>query len=228
MTEYFPPSGEQSLVQFSNDVKATELSSFAFSTLSVILALVAGGCSPGDSTTSAPDTDMSGMPSISAFLNEEFKEYGLEPGDSSALSHSDWTLERDQCGFTLRTAPEAFLPLLQHLDSVFPPSRFDSAEGSGRTLIFRDDAHHTTAMLAQGAGQTELIVLHWKDPAIRAAISQQQEEAISQLVDGALSKFHGMVDDAVEEIDEEKQAAKLDAALERAEEILSGLDSRAK
>jgi hypothetical protein len=172
------------------------------------------------------DTSMNESSNLTSFLTLELAGYGLEVADGVWPKISDWTISRDEFGFVVKTTVAAHAPLRSYLESFFPPARFDdSIDNSDGTLIYRDDKRFTTAMLNRSADETELIVLHWKDPEVRKKIAVRQEAAIYQVLDDELKAIESMFEDAATETNDAKLATKFEQAEQRLNESFSALDA---
>jgi hypothetical protein len=157
-----------------------------------------------------------------SFLAEEMKGYGIVTSDvvSSQTNHG-WSLQRDDAGFTVTTTPDAFPSLKLYLESLFSKPKFDSTN----TLIFRNDEKQTTVMLSGAADQTQLIVLFWRDPAIRSRIVAAQSDALTEVINRAVADIHESFNDALNEANDLDRSTKLDGALKKAQELFSGFES---
>ena len=160
-----------------------------------------------------------------SFLDDELGGYGFTPQQPDFSPIDDWTLSRDEFGFVVKSTCDAHIAIRKYLESAFPPARFSDTDAeAGSTLIYREDDCHTTAMLNRHRDETELIVLHLKDRNVRARASAKVDAAINQVFDTAFHEFEGIVDESLEETDEVKQAAKINAASEKLREIKEAID----
>jgi hypothetical protein len=163
---------------------------------------------------------MIGTPNRSAlldFLASEFHQYGFDAASPVASSSIyDWSLARDEAGFTLTTSSEAHALLKAYLAQVFSMPKFDSAE----TLIYRNDDKHTTVMLSAGES-TQLIVLHWQDPAVQSKIARARDDAIEEVFDRWQSEMEVLLTAADAASDEAERSAVLEEASRTLEELMA-------
>lgn len=155
------------------------------------------------------------------FLASEFAKYGLDaPAPNTSPSIRDWSLERDEAGFTLSTSADAYARLKAYLEQVFSVPKFDDTG----TLIYRNDDKHTTVMLNSGES-TQLIVLHWCDAAVRSKIERARLVALEELFDRWRSEVEALIADAEAASDETEQAAILEEVTRKIEELISASNS---
>lgn len=179
----------------------------------IVFALT--GCSTGSRQSDLSMSDKSNK-NLFDFLDQELTLYGIVTvNDANRPQLREWSIARDDAGFTVTAAPEVSKTVRAYLESVFPPARFDD----GETLIFRDDERSTTAMLNWSDSETQLIVLHWQDAAVQSRIADAQQEAIGEVFNKAGAEMDTLVQEMLATTDEEEKAAKLEAVISKSEEI---------
>lgn len=156
------------------------------------------------------------------FLTKELSTKGIDASDAekSLLPIRTWSLQRDDYGFVIIAPAQAHSRLKTYLDAVFAKPKFDDHP----TLIYRNDEQHTTVMLNKGTEKTELIVLFWRDAVVRSRIADAQSRALEQTVNGVVAEVQQLLDHALAEKDEIKQAALLEEAQRKCDEVGAALD----
>lgn len=152
-----------------------------------LLIFLLPSCSAEKPLPSAAPSPVAGDVPLVSFLSDELTGYGFTVSALASPSIDEWTISRDEYGFVVSTAKEAYLPLRNFLEETFPPARFEDSE----TVTYRDDNHHTTVMLNRNDTATELIVLYWKDPKVQTEISTRAEAAVEQILEGAAREDGG-------------------------------------
>lgn len=130
-----------------------------------------------------------------------------------------WTVARDQYGFIVKTDDAAHSAIRSLMESGFGAPKFDSTG----TLIFRNDQSQTTVMLHRNDGTTDLILLRWKDPAIRADMERQLELAIGKVVNDAKREIEELIANAELAPDDATKSSKIDKALRNAQEFVDAI-----
>lgn len=153
------------------------------------------------------------------FLQEALARFGINtstPGPEYARFVA--TVDRDGAGFVL-TAGKLASPAVQtFLDAHFGDPVFHS----DATSIYRDDSCFTTVMLNREQDETKVIVLHWKDQAVKDEIAKAQEVGIDEAVRQELSALEQLLEEATAE--GSKGESKLNEVLRRFEAMQSIID----
>jgi hypothetical protein len=97
---------------------------------------------------------------------------------------------RDDAGFVVTATKEAFPHARSFLTSIFGAPKFND----GPTSIFRDDTRYTTVMLTEEGDDARVIVMHWKEDAVRKRIEEAQAEGISKAVDDEMREVNELIE----------------------------------
>src|SRR5262245_54148016 len=143
------------------------------------------------------------------FLRLELRErsVALAADEVGVLPAFDWEVRRDHFGFTIAFPVAHFSAIEAFLLGALGPAKFSSDDGVP-TRIHRDDNVGVTVMLTAAADLGQLILLHWRDPAIRSKIAAKQSAAIEQVIEDAVEDATAAVLQAVDSVGSPDEEAK--------------------
>jgi hypothetical protein len=138
--------------------------------------------------------DLPGAESVHLFqfLRGEFAGFGINLPVASAPEPPSLraSVTRDDAGFIVTATKEAFSYSRSFLMSIFGAPKFDH----DATSIFRDDARFTTVMLTEEGDETRVIVMHWKDEAVRNKIEEAAAAGMTKVVDDEMREVNELIE----------------------------------
>jgi hypothetical protein len=135
----------------------------------------------------------------------------------------DWTIHRDEFGFTVTFPLEHFSLVATFVSGIFGTAQFSSEHGP--TIIHRDDDACVTVMVTTDRGAGQLILLYWKDSGIRSTMAERQSAAIQGCIESAIQEACGAAILAVDSVGSPREDVLWNEAVEKLDEASEALDA---